>query len=235
MRQGGLTLLELLLSLAILGLLLGAVLAFTQSTARLERHGRALAQLNGELSLTALVLSREASLAGYRLGEGTALELSPGVEGDRLILRFFCDTGMELYCSRTNMNGVRTVGYRLSQGTLYWGACRGSCEPSLVHPVMDEVEVFRVAYRTDAWQRGSLSVEQTPQGASPKVAMLALYLLARSPIRTKASPFTPGSTVDWGQTPDLDRELLLRDHTPPPDGHPRAERLVVVHTPNLWR
>ncbi|GAA5335469.1 MULTISPECIES: prepilin-type N-terminal cleavage/methylation domain-containing protein [Thermus] len=226
------TLLEVLLSLAILGLLLSAMLATTQSTLRLERTQRALALLSEELSLTAMVLAREASLAGYRLETGTPLVLSGS-----LLLRFLCDDGMEIYCSSESMGKVRTVGYAFRDGTLYWGTCTGeACAPTLNQPVMDGVEAFRLAYRSGgSWASGNLSVTLSQGGANPKVEALALYLAARSPWRTGARPFTPGSQVDWEKAPGLGRDLLLSGYSPPQDGHPRAERLVVVAMPNLVR
>lgn len=249
-RKGGFTLVEVLVALAILGLLLGVVLALTQGSARLERNQRALALLAEDLSLTATVLAREVYLAGYKVSSGTPLALTTTSGSDEIRLLFFCDpknptdpkdTGMEIYCSTDTINAVRRVGYRLADGTLYWGACKDSnCTNfQMNHPVMEGVEAFRVAYRSGGnWSRDTLTVSAGTSGNNPKVEMVAIYLLARSPLRTGASRFTPGSTVEWSTAPDgasLQGVLGLGSLTPSNDGHPRAERLVVVQTPNLMR
>jgi len=246
MRRQGFTLVELLVALGILSLLLGVVLAFTQSSARLERTQRAQALLAEDLSLTATVLAREVYLAGYKVSSGNPFILTAGTSNDdkdEIVLRFFCetDTDMELYCSSRTMGAVRRVAYRLANQTLYWGACKdGDCANfQASHPVMDGVEVFRVAYRSGgSWSRSEVRVSASASGNNPKVEMVAVYLLARSPVRTGAPAFTPGSTVDWSAVPDGDalRSVLgLGALTLTQDGHPRAERLVAVQTPNLAR
>ncbi len=237
MRKPGFTLLELLIALAILGLLLTAVLGFTASTGRVERGARARALLAEDLSLAATVLAREAYLAGYRVqGEGASLA------GGRLLFRFLCEKseegeegkkGMEAYCSQGSMGKVRTVGYEVRGGTLYWGTCHDpGCAPAINNPVMDGVEAFLFAYQAGGgWTASPVTVSLGAGGATPRVQALAFYLLARAPVRTGAPAFTPGSAVEW--PPGLRSVFPLP--TPPADGHPRAERLVVVQTPNLAR
>lgn len=234
-QDQGFSLLELLVSLGILGLLLGAVMAFTESSTRLERKQRALAVLAEDLSLTATVLAREVYMAGYRVSSGTALAINGA--GTTLTLRFFCEPGMEIYCSTSSMGKVRTVQYILQGSTLYWGTCDGtSCTPTSTHPVLDGVLHFRLAYRSrGSWGSSSLQVDTGTNGPSPKVEALALYLLVQSPLDTGAGSFTPGSTVAWNGIPDgesLKRELNLPSSAGE-EGKPVAEKLVVVMTPNL--
>jgi prepilin-type N-terminal cleavage/methylation domain-containing protein len=231
--RSGFTLVELLLALAILGVLLGAALGLLQSSAQVERGERALSSLAQEVGLAATALAREAYLAGYGLGAGTPLAL-----GGALTLRFLCDSGMEPYCSQDTMGRTRAVAYELRGETLYYGACADPCTPSITNPVLDGVERFRVAYRSGgAWSAAPLTVTLSSSGASPKVEMLALYLAARSPLAARAGSFTPGRGVDWSAAPDGEalKSLLLSGYAPPGDGRPRAERLVVVGTPNLNR
>lgn len=232
----GFTLLEILVALAILGILLGAVLAFTQSSSRLERGQRALALLAEDLSLTATVLAREVYLAGYQIQAGNPLVVQGG---NTLTLRFFCEGGMEIFCSTATMNQVRTVRYKRDGGTLYWGVCPGViCTPTTTHPVLDGVLHFRIAYLSGGnWSTTDLTVNAGPQGTNPKVEALALYLLVQSPLHTGAGSFTPGYTIAWNTVPNgnsLKAQLDLPSSAGG-DGKPVAERLVLVQTPNLMR
>lgn len=61
-----------------------------------------------------------------------------------------------------------------------------------------QVEAFRVAYlEGGTWKRQAQAVNLRPEGASPKVSALALYLLASVPVRGGAPAFTPGSTLSY--------------------------------------
>ncbi|MEN2982642.1 MAG: hypothetical protein ABDH20_08995 [Thermus sp.] len=138
------------------------------------------------------------------------------------------------------MNATRRIGYRVGNSTLYWGVCRDSdCSNFRINnPVMDGIEAFRIAYRSGgSWIRQNLSATASPTGVTPKVEMVAIYLLARSTLRTGARGFSPGSTVDWYVAPDGTglKGVLALPTGRPGDGYPRAERLVVVQTPNLAR
>ncbi len=232
----GFSLIELLVALAILGLLLGVVLGFTQTSSRLEKRQRALALLAEDLSLTATVLAREVYLAGFRLQTGEALEISGG-ESPTLTIRFFCEPGMELYCPTTSMNSTRSVSYKLQSSTLYWGACSGeSCTPAANNPVLEGVLAFRIAYRSGAsWSKSPVVVNTSATGATPRIQAVAIYLLAQSPLRIGGTHLTPGSTVTWNTLLDGNnlRSTLLESVNSPNNNYPLAERLVVIQAPNL--
>ncbi len=82
------------------------------------------------------------------------------------------------------------------------------------------------------WKRQAQAVNLAPEGATPKVSALALYLLASVPVRGGAPAFTPGSTLSYppGLSPGL---LQLPAATN--DGRLWAEKLWIVQTPNLAR
>ncbi|MDM7324170.1 MAG: prepilin-type N-terminal cleavage/methylation domain-containing protein [Thermus sp.] len=232
----GFSLIELLVALTILGLLLGVVLGFTQTSSRLEKRQRALALLAEDLSLTATVLAREVYLAGFRLQTGNALEIS-GNGSPTLTIRFFCEPGMELYCPTTSMNSTRSVSYRLQSSTLYWGACSGeNCQPTADNPVSEGVLVFRIAFHSGAgWSKSPVVVNTSVTGATPRIQAVAIYLLVQSPLRVGGTRFTPGSTVTWDTVPDGStlESILVSGIDSLNDNYPLAERLVVIQTPNL--
>ena len=236
MRRHGFSLLELLLASVLLGSLFLVVLALENSSATLRERERARGRLADELSLTALALAREFYTVGYRLtGQALVLSLSP--EGDGLTGWFLCEAGMEEVCGES-LGQVRGTGYGVSQGALRWGACTGAgCSPSPTNPILGgdeiQVEAFRVAYlEGGTWKRQAQAVNLAPEGATPKVSALALYLLASIPVRGGAPTFTPGSTLSY--PPGLSPGLL---NLPPAagDGRLRAEKLWLVQTPNLAR
>ena len=173
---------------------------------------------------------------GYRL-TGQALVLSPSSQGDGVQGWFLCEAGMEEICGES-MGEVRGTGYEVNQGALRWGACKGEgCAPLPNNPVLggDEVQVeaVRVAYlEGGTWKRQAQAVNLRPEGASPKVSALALYLLASVPVRGGAPAFTPGSTLSY--PPGLTSSLLELPGAPN-DGRLRAEKLWIVQTPNLAR
>lgn len=224
----GLGLVELLVVLALLGLLLPLTLALTRLAEGQERRQRILALMSEDLSLAGLALAREAELAGYRVEAGEVLEVGP--EG--LWLSFFCERGMEAYCPREALERVRTVGYSLRAGRLLYGACNEEgCDPSLVNPVLDGVEAFKVAYRQGGvWRQGEISLWA---GRAPGVEMLAFYLLVRAPYRAGGPGLVPGQALSW--PPGLSPRRMGLPPGPLEGGYPRAERLLLVPTPNLAR
>lgn len=226
----GLTLIEVLVSLAVLGILLAAgatALVGTGRGYRLERERLALAE---EAGFWAEVLAREVRLAGYLLPDKGA-EVSTGVQ-DTLLLRYACEGEMEAVCGPGASGRVRVSLYGKDGGFLAWAGCLEGldCPASLEGRAASRVglEVFRVAYQKDGtWMRGSLTAGR---GAEP-VEGIALYLRFVGREASGQPPFVPGSGAGW--VPGLGPEAFGLDTTPIGDGRARVERVVAVKTPNL--
>lgn len=242
----GFTLTELLVTLAVMGILiLFGIRALTVS-ASLERGQRPVLTLEQEASLLASALSRELFVAGYTLTSGTALSLgSGGTSEDTLSFRYACESGMEGLCFSQGVGGVKGVSYRLASGSLQMGLCLNPAPQGFPACGSDgfptgsgraleaDVEAFRVAYRSGgSWTRGDLTVSMGTGGASTKVEAVAVYFRLKGRGKGQAS-FTPGGTVAWRD--ELSLSTFGLASTALTDRVLRTEKLVVVPTPNLNR
>lgn len=244
MRRG-FTLVELLVAVAVLGLLLVVAASALSSSALVERRTRPQALLADEASLLASALSRELFVAGYGMASGVALDLQQGTSGeDALTLRYACESGMEGLCFAGGVGKTKAVRYAVAGSALQGGICFSpsaaglpSCGtdglPSLGRALEAEVEALRVAYRDPAgsWARANRTATMASGVPNNKVAAMAVYFRLKGKARTGGQSFTPGSGLAF---PDgLSLTLFGLSDTALTDGYPRVERLVVALTPNL--
>lgn len=225
----GFTLVELLVAVAVFALLLGTTLAVLLSSSRVEGKARAVGALSGRASLVATVLLRDLYPVGYGLSSGVALRVNVGAMGeDEVVARYLCEGGMEERCP---VGGVWTTAYKGEGGSLLWGGCQGGgCSPAY-EEMEGGVEVFRVAlFSGGAWARRSVTVDLSTGNSG--VQALAFYLRLKGERRT-GGEFAPGESVNFPQGLSLETFGLRSGRLA--DGFPRAERLVVVWTPNLER
>jgi len=245
MRRG-FTLVELLVTVAVLALLLGIAARSLSASALLERRVRPQALLADEASLLASALSRELFVAGYGMDSGTALDLKKGTaqgEEDALTLRYACEAGMEGLCFAEGVGRVKAVRYKAEGGILSAGICLSPAAtglpacgtdglPVLGRALEGEVEAFRVAYRPPGggWTRDDRTTSMSSGVPQAKVAAVAVYFRLRGK-GTGAQAFTPGAGLAF---PDgLSLSTFGLSSAALSDGRPRAERLVVALTPNL--
>ena len=225
MRRAGFTLVELLVSTAILGAVLAVVLASTAASGALQREERARSSLEDALSLFATVFAREVYPTGYRVSaSGTALlALEVSDTGDALEGRYLCEAGMRHLCE--GAGSVVQYTYRLKEGVVEWGDGSG------YYPALGgefQVEAFRLAHRRGgSWERSPLTLKV---GDGERVQALALYVLASFPSK-RSTAFTPGSAVTWPEGLSLDTFGV--GGAPLEGARVWAERLVVVPVPNL--
>lgn len=229
MRKG-LTLLELLVAMAVFGLLMGAALGVVVSSGRVEAGARSLGLLSDRATFLATVLLRDLYPVGYGLSSGVVLRVNPGVGGgeDEVVASYLCEAGMEERCP---VGGAWTTAYKGASGNLLWAGCRGQGCALAYAEAEGGLEVFRLAYLANGvWTRGSLVVDLS--ASPPKVQVLALYFRLKGERRT-GSTFFPGASVSFPAGLSLTTFGLSEGSQG--DGFPRAERLVVVWTPNLAR
>jgi|GEM_PF-141798 len=248
MRRG-FTLVELLVTVAVLALLLGIAARSLSASTLLERRVRPQALLADEASLLASALSRELFVVGYGMDSGTALDLKKGTaqgEEDALTLRYACEAGMEGLCFAEGVGRVKAVRYKAEGGILSAGICLSPAAtglpacgtdglPVLGRALEGEVEAFRVAYRAPGggWTRGNRTVTMASGTPGDKVAAVAVYIRLKGKAKTGARAFTPGASLAF---PDgLSLSTFGLSNTALTDGYPRAERLVVTLTPNLGK
>lgn len=227
MRRG-FTLVEVLASLALLGLIL---LVASRASLNFIRENRAYTvreNLLAEADLLAMVLRREASWAGYRTPQG-GLEVALEAEGDALRLRYLCEGDLLKACGPAEEGKVRLSAYRLSGGLLQYGACLepGGCAsgspPAWGRASGYRAEAFRVAFaRGGTWQRGNLVSDRQ----SAPAEALAVYFRLATPDPVGAPPFAVGSGVVWGG--GLSPATFGLSTASLDDGRARAERLVVL-------
>ncbi|MEZ0348092.1 MAG: prepilin-type N-terminal cleavage/methylation domain-containing protein [Thermus sp.] len=246
MRRG-FTLVELLVTVAVLALLLAIAARSLSASALVERRVRPEALLADEASLLASALSRELFVAGYGMNAGDALGLQAGGTGeDTLLLRYACEAGMEGLCFAQGVGKTKAVRYRVESGALVGGicfvpaatglpACGTDDLPPMGRALEGEVEAFRVAYRAPGggWTRGNRTVTMASGTPGDKVAAVAVYIRLKGKAKTGARAFTPGASLAF---PDgLSLSTFGLSNTALTDGYPRAERLVVTLTPNLGK
>ena len=155
MNRNGFTLVEMLIALAIFGMLTAAGVALLGVTARTqETADRLLAEL-GELQRTGALLTADLAHAAprlYRDRDGRPQRAFAGGGGDAPALLAFVRRGWD----DGEGSGLRRVGYRLRDGRLErlsYARVDGGGE-AVAMPLLEGVRTLRLRYRDDegAWR-----------------------------------------------------------------------------------
>lgn len=146
----GFTLVEMLIALAIFGMLTAAGVTLLSVTARTqETSDRLLAEL-GELRRTGALLTADLAQAAprlYRDRDGRPQRAFAGGGGDAPMLMMFVRRGW----NSRQAGAVQRVGYRLRDGRLErlaYARIDGGGDPIVV-PLLDGVRTVRMRYRDD--------------------------------------------------------------------------------------
>lgn len=155
MKSNGFTLVEMLIALAIFGMLTAAGVALLSVTARTqETSDRLLAEL-GELRRTGALMTADLAQAAprlYRDRDGRPQRAFAGAAGDAPMLMMFVRGGW----NDGEVVTVQRVGYRLRDGRLErlsYSRVDGGGNPVVVN-LLDGVHAIRLRYRDDegAWR-----------------------------------------------------------------------------------
>lgn len=156
MKERGFTLVEMLIALAIFGMLTAAGVALLSVTARTqETADRQLAAV-GDIRRTGALLTADLAQAvarPHRNGDGRQQIAFAGADGAQPMLVMFVRTGNDV---DAGLPALKRVGYRLQGGRLErlaFGAVDGG-DAAVAVPLLDGVRQARLRYRdrTGAWQ-----------------------------------------------------------------------------------
>jgi len=153
---GGFTLVEMLIALAIFGMLTAAGVALLSVTARTqEAVDRQLAEV-GDIRRTASLLTADLAQTAsrpHRDADGRPQIAFAGTDGGGDMLMMFVRTGNDV---DAGLPALKRVGYRIAHGRLErlaFAAVDGS-DAAVAVPLLDGVRQVRLRYRdrTGAWQ-----------------------------------------------------------------------------------